>query len=338
MRMKHLALWLLLVWAACWFGGPAVGGDAVSAPKFTIKLATIHSGFDRKTCWVHPRAGAIPGEPPVVVLTMQKLLLSGSDVFFGLNEMRTDDLGKTWSGPVVHPTLDRRQEGDTPYAVCDFTPKWHAKTGKLLGIGHTVRYVNDVVMPNRPRETAYSVYDPGKRTWTPWTTVDMPDKVKFFSCGAGSVQRCDLANGDILLPVYFKSKADATYSATVLRCRFDGATLSYVEHGTELRLAVPRGYCEPSLTRFAGRFFLTLRNDQAGYVTSGDDGLHFAEPRPWRFDDGRDLGPIIDIIRTGANDVYETPVALIPVVESVIREVDLPHGRMVVRWVEGLLK
>ena len=28
----------------------------------------------------------------------------------------------------------------------------------------------------------------------------------------------------------------------------------------------------------------------AGYVTMGDDGLHFAEPRTWTFDDGSDLG------------------------------------------------
>jgi 16S rRNA processing protein RimM len=55
-------------------------------------------------------------------------------------------------------------------------------------------------------------------------------------------------------------------------------------------------------------------------------------------EDGRDLGPVTDILRTGANDVYETPLALIPVVVSVIREVDLDQGRIVVRWMEGLLK
>jgi hypothetical protein len=75
-----------------------------------------------------------------------------------------------------------------------------------------------------------------------------------------------------------------------MRCRFDGARLSYVEHGTELRLDVPRGFAEPSLVHFDGRFFLTLRNDQRGYVTCGTDGLNFDPPRPWLFDDGTDLG------------------------------------------------
>ena len=55
-------------------------------------------------------------------------------------------------------------------------------------------------------------------------------------------------------------------------------------------------------------------------------------------EEGQDLGPVTDILRTGANDVYETPVALIPAVAQTIREVDLPGGRIVVRWMEGLLK
>jgi predicted RNA polymerase sigma factor len=49
-----------------------------------VQLETISRGYDGQTCWVHPRAGAIPGDAPIVVLTMQKLLLTGSDVFFAL--------------------------------------------------------------------------------------------------------------------------------------------------------------------------------------------------------------------------------------------------------------
>jgi hypothetical protein len=57
-----------------------------------------------------------------------------------------------------------------------------------------------------------------------------------------------------------------------------------------LRLAVARGLYEPSLIAFRGRYFLTLRNDLRGYVSVSDDGLTFAEPQPWRFDDGTELG------------------------------------------------
>lgn len=261
-------------------------------PGYRIQLDVIRRGYDGKTCWVHPRAGTIPGEKPIVVLTMQKLLLTGSDVFFALNEMRTDDLGKSWTGPTEHgQSLGRRDEpGGVVVATCDFTPKWHARTGKLLGTGQTVRYVNDRVIENRNRETSYAVYDPQARTWTPWTTLAMPDPAKFQSAGAGSVQRLDLPNGDILLPIYFKNKEQKTYRTTVLRCAFDGQKLSYREHGSELALDSGRGLYEPSLTRFQDRYYLTLRNDTAGYVAVSGDGLHFDPPQKWLWDDGSDLG------------------------------------------------
>jgi hypothetical protein len=121
----------------------------------------------------------------------------------------------------------------------------------------------------------------------------MPDCPAFASAGAGSTQRVDLEDGTILLPIYFKPVSDdwhANHTATVVRCTFDGATLRYIEHGTEMTVPEPRGLCEPSLTRFRDRFYLTLRNDVQGYVATSEDGLHFDAPKPWRFDDGEPLG------------------------------------------------
>jgi len=111
--------------------------------------------------------------------------------------------------------------------------------------------------------------------------------------GAGSTQRVDLSDGTILLPVYGRPRSDnkkACNYAAVLRCGFDGQTLDYMEHGDLLTVDEPRGFCEPSLTRYQERFFLTLRNDVRGYVATSADGLHFDEPRPWTFDDGTELG------------------------------------------------
>ncbi|MCB1275514.1 sialidase family protein [Prosthecobacter sp.] len=263
-----------------------------AAEPYEIRLETITKGYDGKMCWVHPRAGAIPGSPPQVVLTMQKLLLTGSDVFYALNHVSTSDLGKTWTQPVEHAnTLGRREEaGGVIVAACDFTPKWHAKSGKLLGIGHTVRYSDNKVIHERPRETCFAVFDPKTSTWSPWTPMPMPDGVKFYNAGAGSVQRVDLENGDILLPIYFKAKGDKYYRVTVLRCSFDGSTLRYVEQGNDLSLESGRGVYEPSLIRCAGKFYLTQRNDTAGYVCVSDDGLHFSEPKKWCWGDGSDLG------------------------------------------------
>src|SRR5262249_28822455 len=117
---------------------------------YRLQLDTISRGYDGVKCWVHPRAGILPspeGKSPAVVLTMQKLLLSGSDVFDALSDVRTHDLGNTWSVIRTHAeTLGRRDEpNNIVVGACDFWPKWHAKSGKLLGIGQTVRYQNNAV-------------------------------------------------------------------------------------------------------------------------------------------------------------------------------------------------
>ena len=259
---------------------------------YKIRLDVLRSGCDGETCWVHARAGAVPGSPPSVVLTMQRLLLAGSDVFFALNEMRSDDLGKTWTGPVEHgQSLGRRTESDGATVVpCDFWPKWHARSGRLLGTGQTARYRNNKLIDNRKRETCYSVYDPAARSWTPWTALDMPDDPKFYSAGAGCVQRVDLPGGDILLPIYFRGSGEKFTRVSVLRCSFDGARLAMIEQGNQLAVDADRGLAEPSLARFGGRFYLTLRHDRAGYVATSQDGLHFGPVQTWRWDDGTDLG------------------------------------------------
>lgn len=53
---------------------------------------------------------------------------------------------------------------------------------------------------------------------------------------------------------------------------------------------------------------------------------------------GRDLGRVREVLRTGANDVYETERALIPAIASVVREIDIEGGRIVVEDIDGLLK
>jgi hypothetical protein len=178
-----------------------------------------------------------------------------------------------------------------PVAASDFVPQWHAATGKLLGTGHTVVYTPDWRVKHwRPRQTIYSVYDPGEDRWEPWKRLAMPDPKKFFHCGAGSTSRWDLPDGTTLLPMYFVPPGRNS-RATVARCRFDSHALEYLEHGDEIAIDdKTRGMHEPSLARFGGRYFLTLRNDRRGYVTRGEDGLHFEPYRPWTFDDGTELG------------------------------------------------
>lgn len=271
--------------------------DGAASLDYDIRLDTVLSGFEpgQERCWVHPRAGVVRknGETAAVVMTMTPSKLSGSDIFYAMSELRTDDMGRTWTGPVEHAELGRHQlEQGVQEVISDFTPAWHEASGKLLGIGHTVAYKGDDIY--RPiRRTAYAVYDADAQRWSDWRGVEMP--AAFFTHGAGSTQRFDLENGDILLPIYYaKSLEDISggrlfhYSA-VARCRFDGETLRYIEHGTELTVHRDRGYVEPSITRFGGEFFLTLRADHHGAVARSADGLHFGEPQVWTWDDGTEV-------------------------------------------------
>ncbi len=314
--MRPISPLLILLAASTVFAGKTVLAAPQGELSFTIERTVAHSGFDGRTCWVHARAGAIPaGQPgndsqdPVVVMTMQQLLLSGSDVFYELNETRSSDLGQSWTEPVPHESFARQivgsdseklptgasiapqllQAGDET-TVCDFTPQWHAASQRLLGLGHTVWYRDNRVMHVRPRGIAYAVYDAPAKQWAAWNTVDLPAEPKFQCAGSGSVQRVDLPGGDVLIPIYYKEPTQTQYSVTVCRCRFDGRTLDYVEHGNELTVPIKRGLYEPSLTRFHGRYYLTMRNDDHGYVSVSDDGLHFGPQRRWTFDDGSDLG------------------------------------------------
>lgn len=278
--------------------------------EYNVQLDTIRSGFDGKTCWVCPRLGVIPGEHPILVLTMQQLWLAGSDIFFGVNDMRSDDFGRTWTGPTAQASLGRRKEpAGTEVVVADFYPQWHAKTQKLLGTGGNPRYEknargDDVKMSqNKSRaRITYSVYDPEARSWTPWDAVAMPDDPKYFYATVGASQRVDLPNGEILLPFHYKTAGESPYHTAVMRCGFDGKTLSCLEIGDELSRPTEPGvvYKEPagrqtgvfesSLVRHRGRYYVTMRNDRTAYVAASDDGLHFGPVKRWRFDDGADLG------------------------------------------------
>ena len=269
-------------------------------PGYTLGLDSPTRRFDGKSCWCHPRAGIVPGagqgDDPAVVMTLNTLDLSGSDVFKALYGMRTDDLGKTWTKPHELDTMAVRYEeikGERrPVAVSDYWPLWHAKSKTLLGTGHTVVYTPQwKVTHSRPRHVVYSAYDAGKSAWRPWQKMNMPDSGgKFHDVGAGSTQRVDLEDGTILLPVYFRPP-ESNSKVTIAKCTFDGSELKYLEHGDEIaRADKTRGLHEPSLAHFQGRFFLTLRNDLRGYITSSKDGLHFDSYKEWTFDDGKPLG------------------------------------------------
>jgi hypothetical protein len=178
-------------------------------------------------------------------------------------------------------------------SVADVTPGWHEKTGKLIAIGARVRYspagkqLDDV---KRAHQTVYAVYDPKTSKWTPWRILELPAGEEFNFARNACAQWLVKPDGTLLVPLYIGKSTKDRFSTTVAECRFDGDKLAFVKNGSVLRLDVARGLYEPSLTVFGGRYYLTLRNDVRGYVSVSDDGLQFAEPKPWTFDDGAELG------------------------------------------------
>lgn len=278
----------------------ALAADASAAPSplgFTVKLDVARQELHPDWCWFHPRAAAMPGHGraggPAVVMTLQKHLKT-SDHYSGLYFMRSDDRGQTWTDPVLPPELDWRRDRDVDVAVADCTPGWHALTGRLLVIGTKVRYrATGEQLYDVPgcHQLSYTTYDPATGRWTPWQELATPEMAgKFYLVAPGCVQWLVKADGTLLVPVYFKGPTGSDYASTVLHLGFDGHTLTYLDHGDELGLTGGRGLYEPSLAKYRGKYYLTLRNDARGYVTTGPDGLHWGPVQPWAWDGGGELG------------------------------------------------
>ena len=288
------------------FKALAAAVDSVSSGPvdFKVRLEEVLSHDDGKFLWYHPRATLYPDptnpRAAVQLLTLQKHLMV-SDHYDGLATMsRTGDLAAesddgTWTPPTPVPSLAWQKDanGDT-IAVCDVTPGYCS--GKVIAFGAKILYDDSGKQLTDARyshQIAYAVYSPGTGgSWSEWQTLELPDVPEKFHLATPGCAQWIVENtaGHILLPIYHKGPTGEAYSVTVLRCGFDGKKVTLLEQGNTLELAEVRGLCEPSLARYRGRYYLTLRNDLRGYVTTSDDGLNYAAITPWLFDDGSELG------------------------------------------------
>ena len=274
-----------------------VGAEQITFKAVPLKFesrGTIQ-GTERWDWW-QARSAFVPGKQPYLLTTMSQTGKKTSHDFHDILQSTSRDGGRTWTKPAIITPLKRvRQRDGFEIAPGDLWPTFHAKTGKVLATGKTFNFENGTREIRLRERVSYAVMDPASGRWRPMQLLAVPKQdhsgATITGANAGCTQRVDLPNGEVLLPVrYWRDPKVHRYTSVVMRCGFDGKTLTYKAHGTEHTIPTGRGLYEPSLTQFNGRFFLTMRADGSAYVTRGTDGIRFEPIREWKFDDGKPLG------------------------------------------------
>lgn len=254
--------------------------------------SALWGGFDGKLCKVTPSV-ASDGRS-VALMTFQKLLLSGCDVFYGQFVSKSTDGGETWSEPRQTKGLPDERAGEFRIARCA-TIYHHRKTNRFFGLGLAEKFKDD--------KAPYRVSAPGDPClWPIFAEVDA-EAGDFVSSRKLSVpfdyelcypfgQTVELENGDLLVPFNVcPVGAGERSQCVVIRFAFDGTDLRLVAVGDPVALpSLRRGCGEPSLVRFGDKYLLTLRSDEYGSVAESRDGLRFSAPKKWTWEDGEPIG------------------------------------------------
>ena len=274
--------------------------EFVSAPQTTANESLIasisketlwHNRDGKSLTWFHPRACMMPDAngQPMALMTLQQI--GGSDYFGQVHWSTSTDLGKTWSDPEPIAALGRDavpgREDDLKAAVCDVVPQYDPVTKSLLAMGHVVFYKGDY-FARKEQLSRYPVYVTRDQdgTWSQRKILqwDDPRGSNIYSNGCG--QRVVLPDGDVLMSFTFGPE-EVNRMVAGVRTSFDGEMLKVKEVGPALHNDKGRGLLEPSVTKFGGKFWITLRaEDDRGYVSVSDDGLNYEEKRAWTWEDG----------------------------------------------------
>lgn len=274
-------------------------GPALSvASDYQIERSVIASS-SRELYFTQSRSALIPasgGAPARVLLTTQETEKTGAHGYRDLFELSSTDGGRTWTKPA---RIDRLRRARMPeghdFVIGDVYPQWHAATQLVLATGKTFGFRGGTTEDRGLENVSYAIYAPATRQWSGLKILALPktdhEGKTILEPNSGCHQRWDLPNGEILLPIrYRKDPTTRIYTTIVARCTFDGTTLTYREHGSELNIPQQRGLYEPSVTGFQGRFFLTMRADHSAFVARSTDGLNYEPIVEWKFDDGQVLG------------------------------------------------
>ena len=285
--------------ASASFAAPAPAPGSLRATPladapYDFTRQRLFPGFDGKFCKIQPTI-ATDGKG-TALLAFQRLLLSGSDVFYGQFMSKSVDGGATWSDPVELTALKDTHENG--FRVARYaTVRYSGRNARWFALGMSQLYEGDKVpfqkcVDGRPYGSPlYVSVDAEKGVFTGYR--DLPFPLPFeMAMPFGQLLECD--DGDLVVPFYFRPPGVGHRSQIVtVRYAFDGDGLRIVKAGTPVvRDDLRRGLGEPSLTRLGGKVYLTLRSDEMGMWCESvdDDGLVFSAPRPWTWTDGSLIG------------------------------------------------
>ena len=270
----------------------ADAGNARVEVSYDFTRQRLFPGFDGRLCKIQPTI-AFDGKG-TALLAFQRLLLSGTDVFYGQFMSKSVDGGRTWSTPVEMVALKDTQENG--YRVARYgTVRYSGKNGRWFALGTAQLYLDDKrpfqkYVDGRPYcSPLYISVDVGQGVFTGYKTLPFPEPYE-MAMPFGQALECD--DGTLLVPFYYRPVGGCRQSRVItVRYAFDGDGLRIVESGTPIaRDDLARGLGEPSLARLGGKVYLTLRSDEMGMWCESEDGLSFTAPRPWTWTDGKAIG------------------------------------------------
>ncbi|MFP3903725.1 MAG: hypothetical protein ACLFWB_05720 [Armatimonadota bacterium] len=270
-----------------------------------IIVETVLHGRQNNQCWFSPDLAVIPRDeadaPPEVFIGVSQLV--GNDM--GTSHwIRTTDLGKRWTAPMESQNLLGVPRDDHFFEKPKVNLFYHAHTDRLLGIGSThfsrdegthtgfkMEKIDSEGQCSLPNRMIMTEWDFSHNDFVPWWTISLPDALERWHRVAWPRAQFEFSDGSVLVPLYLRETAEDPYTAVaVMHAEITDGGFVCRDIGNLLRVDTHRGLAEPSVVHFEDRFLLTIRHDKRAYVTTSDDGIHYGDLLPWRFDDGAELG------------------------------------------------
>ncbi len=249
----------------------------------------------------HPAVAALPDGR--WLFTGQRFL--ESDCYGAPEAAWSPDGGRTWGEPAPIDALHSEPLNDgLQLGVADVRPFLSADGKSVVVIGCDTVYTPhgniawDKQAPRparRVKASYYTVYDIAASAFGPRQMLRDPEVPEGHEWRITCAQVAFTPDGDWLFPCHFRlgdlidhyGYQSPRFAVRTMQARFVDGALRPVAWGNILRHDIGRGFIEPSLVQFHGKYYLTIRaEDGSAYVAVSDDGLHWPEPQPWVFDDG----------------------------------------------------